>query len=151
MSTNEYWTKSDTWIVHCHKFSSDDFHFSQGFIVYVNENFPHIFKKNYAYLCTKMDSPQEVYELFLEMIFPSRHVTPKRPVPGSNNTIRFPTLFTKYLLISPCPCQVLTNWVSMVRGSWVMISFGFNVIFCIKKQFHMVLTWSDCLMDKCDI
>ena len=53
--------------------------------------------------------------------------------------------------MSPGPLQVLTNRMFMVRGSRVMISFGFKVIFCIEKQFHMVLTWSDYSMDKCDI
>ena len=36
-------------------------------------------------------------------------------------------------------------------GSRLMISFGIKVIFCIEKQFHWVLTWSDYSMDKCTI
>ena len=39
---------------------------------------------------SRMDSPLNVYELFLEMIFPSRHVTPPPPPPKNNpnNPIR---------------------------------------------------------------
>ena len=46
---------------------------------------------------------------------------------------------------------VLTNWMFMVRGSRVMVSFGFKVNFCIEKPIHGVLTWSHYRMDECNI
>ena len=81
----------------------------------------------------------------------SLYATHKRPVPGSNNLIR-----SQYS--SPNSCQfhsvlagVLTNQLFMMRGSRVMISFGFKVIFCFEKQFPVVLTWSHYSMDKCNL
>ena len=87
----------------------------------------------------KMYTPFKVYELFLEIIFLSCHVTPKRPVPGSNNPICPQDIFTKHWLISPCPCRGTGTPDSfMVRGSWLMISLGFKVILHLK-QFRVVL------------
>ena len=55
-------------------------------------------------------------------------------MPDSDNPIRSKGIFTKHWLISPCPARVLTNQMFMVRGSRLIISFGYKVIFVMKNN-----------------
>ena len=82
---------------------------------------------------------------------PLRHVTPKRPVPGSNNSIHSQDSSPNTCKFHRVLARVRTNRMFMVRGSRLMISFAFKVIFFIWKQFHVDLTWSDYSMNKCNM
>ena len=82
---------------------------------------------------------------------PLRHVTPKRPVPGSNISIHSQDSSPNTCKFHRVLARVRTNRMFMVRGSRLMISFAFKVIFFIWKQFHVDLTWSDYSMNKCNM
>ena len=83
--------------------------------------------------------------------FPIRSRNPKRSVSDSNNPIRSQDSSPNAGYFRRALTRVLANRMFMMRGSRLMTSFGFKVIFALKNNSIVFFIWLHYSMDKCDI